>query len=519
MRRTGHILTVLLLCLGCLTAAAQAYVAPEVKHSKDKVRVAGKVYWSHVVTEKQTLWSICKAYEVELSDIYEANPTLNLPQEGLKTGQILMIPVRKSRPAADRREQAPAPQPAPPAAPASAAAPEPAPADNAATQVEKKALFPWHRQADTAAVAPVAPADTLAAPADTLAAPEDTVFIPDIPERIALGLFLPLRGNRTDGNLSFYSGALMAARELGNRGIRIDLTLEDLSDSLSHKRHETDFDVILGPVSDRDIKAAIDILPEGKHIISPLDPKVAPMADSCRVIQAPTPWQEQIKALVAWAAEETGPRDSVVLVKESDTVPGEDSAFLIAELNRAGIRYKTISYGILQGLGMGETFENCASREGTTRYFIASGNEAFVGDVIRNANLMAYKEYDVTVYCPSKVRSFDLIDVETFHNVSLRLATTYFTDYTDPAVKAFVMAYRALFKAEPDSYAFQGYDTTMYFVQACATWGRKWFFKLPEFSARGLHTDFRFDKADGPGQTNRAIRRVIYNKDFSMTVL
>ena len=36
-------------------AAAQQYEAPEVKISQDKVRVNGKSYYAHVVTEKQTL--------------------------------------------------------------------------------------------------------------------------------------------------------------------------------------------------------------------------------------------------------------------------------------------------------------------------------------------------------------------------------------------------------------------------------------------------------------------------------
>ncbi len=55
--------------------------------SNDKVRSNGKIYYSHVVQERQTLYSISKAYNVTLQEIYDANPTLNLETEGLKKDQ------------------------------------------------------------------------------------------------------------------------------------------------------------------------------------------------------------------------------------------------------------------------------------------------------------------------------------------------------------------------------------------------------------------------------------------------
>ncbi len=506
-RRFGTIL--LLLALAVFSAGAQGYVVPEIRHSQDKVRVAGKVYWSHVVMDKQTLWSICKAYEVTIEEVYAANPTLNLKSEGLKTGQILMIPYHKpsrNKPAPAVQEPSRVEMPAPEApgpeayVPAGSVA---APADSLVTPVHS---------------------DSLSFAADSLRVAPDSaeVFVPDIPERIAMSVLIPLgtRFSPAEGPMSFYSGVLLAARDLGNKGIKMDVSLSDISDSLHRRDYPSflDADVILGPIGEKDIKAALERLPEGKRLVSPLDPRVAALADSSRIVQAPTPWQAQIRDLVAWAAQETQPGDSLVLVKEAEVAMSEASRFLVEELARTGLSFKTISYGILQGLAMQETFENCVSPGGTTRYFIASDNEAFVGDVIRNANLMAYKEHEVTVYCPSKVRSFELIDVETFHNVSLRLSTTYFTDYSDPDVKAFVMAYRALFKTEPDSYAFQGYDTAMYFASICSVYGRNWFLKLPEYSRKGLHTDFRFAPTASKGQVNTAVRRVVYEKDFSVKV-
>ena len=75
-------------------AAAQGYETPQVVVSAEKVRYGGKIFYSHVVQERQTLYSISKAYNVSLQEIYDANPTLRLDTEGLKKDQIILIPVK-----------------------------------------------------------------------------------------------------------------------------------------------------------------------------------------------------------------------------------------------------------------------------------------------------------------------------------------------------------------------------------------------------------------------------------------
>lgn len=73
---------------------AQEYQAPKVEISKEKVRYHGTTYYSHIVKEKQTIYSICKAYNVTQQELFDANPTLHLDTEGLKKNQILLIPIK-----------------------------------------------------------------------------------------------------------------------------------------------------------------------------------------------------------------------------------------------------------------------------------------------------------------------------------------------------------------------------------------------------------------------------------------
>ena len=59
-----------LLCMVPAVSSAQDYEVPAVTVSKEKIHSGGRTYYSHVVLEKQTLYSISKVYGVSLQDIY-----------------------------------------------------------------------------------------------------------------------------------------------------------------------------------------------------------------------------------------------------------------------------------------------------------------------------------------------------------------------------------------------------------------------------------------------------------------
>ena len=97
MKRILIISLTLLLAAGfCASAqdSAQSYVATPVTVSKEKVKLGGKVYLSHVVLERQTLFSLARAYGVGIEEIYAANPGLR--ETGLQKNAIVLIPYKGS---------------------------------------------------------------------------------------------------------------------------------------------------------------------------------------------------------------------------------------------------------------------------------------------------------------------------------------------------------------------------------------------------------------------------------------
>ena len=65
------IITLTALLTTCLGAYAQEYVPTPVTISKEKVKLSGKVYLSHVVLERQTLYSIAKVLGCTIEDLIE----------------------------------------------------------------------------------------------------------------------------------------------------------------------------------------------------------------------------------------------------------------------------------------------------------------------------------------------------------------------------------------------------------------------------------------------------------------
>ena len=485
----------LLLTLPSL-AFAQEYAVPDITVSKDKVRVDGKTYYAHVVTAKQTLFSISKAYNVSVDDIYSANEHLDLETKGIKVGQVLLIPISKKQPTN--------PEPVKIAADAPVQTKTETPAETVTSEekelegtTDEKALFP--RLKDFANKVMGIEEDSTAVSGEE--------YIKEIPDVINVALLMPFNtGAKADEkSLDFYAGALLAAKDLGNKGRKINITALDVTISNPDgKKVLEDADVIIGPISSDGILNALQSCSRSKYIVSPLDPKAASLAEGHHVIQAPTPAARQYRELARWVKDDLQQGDSVLVVTQTGVVLSEGGQALMSELANLGIPFSEINYST----GSSQGRFAMSSRRGTNRYIVVSESESFVNDVVRNVSLMSYKGLDVALYAASKIRNFGTIDADQLHRSDTHIAASYYVDYSDPQVQKFVRSYRALCEAEPNSFAFHGYDTMHYFVNICAEYGRKWPLKLSEYSENGLQTGFRFDANDPEGKVNAAVRRV-----------
>ena len=621
----------LLWTLAALSApglSAQDYVATPVQVSQEKVRLNGKVYLSHAVKERQTLFGIAKAYGVTVDDLYEANPELR--ENGLKTDttilvplaagtspvvetqepvkvqeaqesrfiehtvmwyedlddiaaeygvtpqeiidanklrgrkvnkrQVLKIPVKGKDVAANtaaaaepRKEVAVAPPDIPTISDPEIKDPElastgtykPIPVEKLKVdKAKEKEVLPPDiptisdpeikdpEMVATGTYNPIEvnplkvdPAKALEGKEDASADAEEFKEDPGLfnwfagKGTVQMALLLPFNSNSnsfTESNMDFYSGVLMALRDLEAQGVKTHLNVYDFQAGVPSARELSGNDFILGPVSSRDLATVLETVGGKVPVVSPLDQRAISLADSfAGFIQAPASAENQYSDLASWAAQEAGRRDRIILVTEKVSGSSAPAAGVRNALVNGGVSFESVSYTLSEGRSLPASLTARLTKEGVNRIIVASEKEAFIGDAVRNLGILRSRGYEVVMYAPSRVRTFDTIDGADYHQNSLHISSAYFVDYDDPRVKSFVRAYRALYRTEPTQFAFQGYDTARYFALMCAKYGNRWTAALGREDAAGLHTDFHFIGNGHGSFKNTAVRRIVYNADYS----
>ena len=569
------IIAAILACTVPATGNAQEYISTPVTVSKEKVRVNGDICYSHVVKEKQTLFSIAKAYEVTVDDIYAYNPTLK--ESGLKKNSIILIPAKK--------EKTPAETATPVTESNEKLQDEPkvevteVPEEVKKTrQTEKKKkqtthTVKWYEDLDVIAekygvtVEAIIKANNLSgrklAKRQKLIIPEpgemieadgheatesipvgaeteetiketpdslnanspetepEWIFTPK--EEVKATLILPMRtttGNPSRNNMDFYSGVLLAVKDLAETGISTELNVYDSSDS-NHPIVSEDLDgsdLVIGPVSSADLNKLLATESQIKAIISPLDPRAESLAlTNSNFIQVPAPQTVQYQDLASWIKEDTAPGDTLLIISEKGARQTDATSQLTLAAESTGLTFIPFSYSILEGRDITEPLTNLMTKTGTNRVLIASESEAFVNDVVRNLNILVYNKINIVLYAPARIRNFETIEVENLHNTALHASLGYLIDYEDQQVKNFLLKYRALYNTEPTQYAFQGYDIATYFISMCSRYGSDWMRKLDGSEQHMLQSTFRFVPMPEGGFVNQGIRRVVYGNGWSVT--
>lgn len=536
--------------------SAQEYVSTPVEISKEKVKIDGKLCYSHVVQEKQTLFSICKAYEVTAEDIYQYNPALK--ETGLKKNSIIIIP-SKEVVKTTQLQEAPVNVPSPKT--------EAAPKSQKKSKETRIHIAKWYEDLDVIAEQyGVSAEDIIKAnnlkgrklskrqkliipyPGEAIAqtpveSPEekpeekpeteyvsaDTTNVSETQDvalkqntNIDATIILPLtnvEGEPNRNNMDFYSGVLLAIYDLSEEGINCNLNVFDLMDK--NAQFSTDIikgsDIVIGPVSAGDLTKVFFSAPGSKAIISPLDPRAERLVkEHPEMIHVPTPHVSQYKDLVKWIEEDFREGDKVVMITEKGARQSNITNPVKEALDSSSLAYSPFSYSILEGRDITEPLTGLMSTAGANRIIVASESEAFVNDVVRNLNLLIYNNLEIVLYAPSKIRGFETIEVENLHNTTMHVSLGYHIDYDSPEVKAFLKKFRALYNTEPTQFAFQGYDIARYFMELNAKYGDDWKEHLCDSSKEMLQSTFRFVKQGTGGYTNNGVRRIIYDKGYNI---
>ena len=568
-----HIFGVMLtVVLSAAAVQAQDYVSTPVEISKEKVKIDGKICYSHIVLERQTLYSISKAYDVSIDDIYKFNPTIK--ETGLKKNSIIIIPskdaLKAEQPLVQQTVKAEAPATNVPEAKNVVSAEKKEEKKEEKKVVKEKTqrihIAKWYEDLDViseqygVSVEEIMKANNLsgrklnkrqklvipypgevaaqeteekteeiaATDVATETVSEEIVAVDSAAteiqpkKEITATVLMPLTttgGEANRNNMDFYCGALLAVYDMANNGLDCKLSVYDLQNSDNQFSVEslTGSDVIIGPVSTADLTRVFNVIGDKTLVVSPLDPRAEKLTVSHNsMVQIPTPQSTQYRDLVKWIEEDFNQGDRAVMITEKGARQSTVTSVMKEAMDSSSLAYNTFSYSILEGRDVLEPLTNLMSVEGKNRILIASESEAFVNDVIRNLNLLIYNNIDITIYAPSKIRGFETIEVENLHKTSMHVSLAYYIDYENANVKDFLLKYRALYNTEPNQFAFQGYDVARYFLELCSRYGENWKEHIEEHNVKTLQSIFQIRKQPIGGYMNNGVRRIVYENGYGI---
>lgn len=329
--------------------------------------------------------------------------------------------------------------------------------------------------------------------------------------------------------LDFYSGILLAVKDMKESGMKIRLEALDMGDygnsieSIIESGKIDDSYFIIGPPDRNNLKKLATYC-NGKKIavVSPMDANAAFIAheNPFFVQMVPSNYSINRKIIENFAqAADTCTSHLIIYEKGYDNFPmlAEASEYL----TKNGIAFETVQYGILEGREiLPEIMSKMKISDSVSfsnKVLIASENQAFVSDAVRNMELAEIEGYDIELFGLAKWKGYENIDLNLYHKLELKLVVPYDIDYGDQRTDRFVKDYRALFKADPTPYSFQGYDIASYMLELLFKYDKDYLEELPYVEKTLLQSNVRFTKChENCGYVNHAYKEIEYMHDYSV---
>ena len=467
-----------------IMAAAPTLALSQVKItiSDQIVSVKGEKMYVHNVNKGETIYSICKAYNITADELQRLNPIIG---DGLKAGQLLYIPVKylQAAKAEEPEEVRPdQPQEQEPQgylthkvkwyedldeiAEKYGVTPEEILAFNdikkkrkVKTGMElkiplKQKTEPYIVETDPSRNTDIPQTDTTVVETDTTTVPEytyDNYRLPEVDKTRTrtITLLLPLNAEgKANGNyMDFYSGALMALEQIKRDGGNIHLNVIDYSSadlaSVAESDKIQDADLLIGPIRYDALKEFVGAANRLRiPLISPLDAAAdSLLEESPYLFQAALSKKRQAEAMAEMIAEKyrSCQNPNVILVYNSESSMGIQGEMLKTALEERGI-YVDNAGGIGSLSNMRRDRENLV--------VILTAAESYAAEALRNLDIKMIPPEKVVIFANSRWKSFETLDMNLYFKYNLQLCMPYNVDLEREEVKQFIRRYRSLHRRD-----------------------------------------------------------------------
>lgn len=419
----------------------------------------------HIVKQEETIFGICKQYQITQEDLIKANPDV---ANGLMAGKILRIPLNSTEIAEINT------------------------ADSISTSLEK-------------------------------------VFNSEPKTSIECALALPwnfakvTETSKIDANterfIEFYNGMLLAVDTLRKTGLNINLRVYDSgktdaeAQTLVSYNELKSMDFIIGPAYQSQIKTMADFaLANNVKLVIPFTSKSEEVKNNASVFQINAP-QNESAADVALQIAQNFKDYNVVIVSFSDPKYNDKAVWadtLKFTLDAMGVKNKDVVFSNYTEL------KKTVDKKKKNLIFPVTTNQVALNQILPIINMLKAKDTEIAVFGFNEWQNYNSISKELFH-YDTYFTSPFFIDFKSEETIKFLKKYRSYYNAEPTNshpmYAILGYDMMMYFCESMQKYGHDFEWALDKIAPSTLQSDFKFNRVGETGGFINSRHFIIENSE------
>ncbi len=327
---------------------------------------------------------------------------------------------------------------------------------------------------------------------------------------------------RSEQFLNFYEGILLAVDSLKKTGSRIQLYVFDSEknpvkmQSLANKLNQLAPDLIIGPVYASVAKVLVDNL-EDKNtpIVFPLSARGGNLAVYKNVVQVNSSFSGLIMNMVEWLKDKSSNANIIHIRTYNE---GEDAAErqILKEQFAKVVGMYSFTWD-LERITL-DSLKSMLVPEQENIIVIPTTKEADVSKILPVLTAFA-GNYQISVIGLPEWQQFSSIDFENFYKLDTKLFTYCYVDYFSNAAKCLAEKYRKYFYSEPSTLVYKAFDMGMYFIGLADTYGYNTLDAISNLAQEKDFSLFKFGKiSDGVALENQAFYIVHFSSDYQIKI-
>ena len=317
----------------------------------------------------------------------------------------------------------------------------------------------------------------------------------------------------------FYLGSVMAVNDLKKKGLSVHLKVLDTKGkdgkaTVANLVNTTDFsntDIIIGPMYFGNIKQVTKSLRNKKiPIISPVASDDHSVLHAKNVIQNTTKNEKQHKILDFIKRNYTN-QNIVIIADEKDSK--YNTTQIVNYLKLHDSINKVTVLRLEDGYIKKEKFKKNIKTKKENWVLLVSDDKATSSIAVDNLGVLS-KNFKVTLFGLNKGSNFKNVKNSFLNRLSFHYPTNTFVDVNNVATANFNQNYKAKFGVEPSGFVYKGYDTTYDALLRIATYQNI----NDSFQAgrtKGVSCDFDYENSSNTSHLNKGVFIVKY-KDYKV---